>query len=326
MRRAGLILALLSMLGGCDACSCGGVPSSLRATGAAPFARCTAVQADDREWSVAGLSLAIDDETLSVTGARPSRVAVAVTAGPWPSSATAIAGEMDALVRALKQRVVSVVIVLGGVGDDAELAAPWVARLARVEAAVVLVPGMTERWDAVADVVEHVDDERVIDGTGLRRVVAGNLELVLLAGSDGGAYGVRDACGFDGEDLRTLGALAPRRGATRILVSTVAPRGVGPSAPGLGVAGAPAGSARLAAFARERRIAHVLSAWPVENAGLLHEGGPVAAVVPSIAGLPRVRHDGGRVACGAVVVTAEGTTVRGELVQPMRDGPSASVD
>lgn len=313
VRRLGLVV-LLSLLAGCDACSCGAVPSSLRASGAAPFARCAAVRADDREWSASGLDLEIDDATLHITGSRRPRVAVAITAGPWPVRASATSRDVDALVRALRARVVSAVVVLGGVGDDEADASALLARLARADAPIVVVPGLSERWDAATDAVEHDEDARIVDGTGLRRIVVGNLELLLLAGSDGGAYGVRDACGFDDEDLAALGALSTPRGAVRVLASVVAPRGVGPAAAGIGVAGAPAGSARLSRFVQRAHIAHVLSAWPVENAGVLPEGAPISAVVPSLGGFPRIRHDGTRVAPGAVVVTVAGSVASAELL------------
>lgn len=316
MRRLALIAAMTTLLAGCDACSCGGVPSSLRAHGAAPFARCAEVHAGAREWSASGLELAIEDDALTITGSRRSRVAIAITAGPSPSRTAAIRPEVDALAHALETRVVAAVVVLGGLGNDTDDAAAWLTRLARANAAVVVVPGLSERWDAAADAVEHADDAHIVDGTGLRRVIAGNLEVVLLAGSDGGAYGVRDACGWDDDDLRALGSIASPRGATRVLASVVAPRGVGPSAAGIGVAGAPAGSARLAAFLRRSHIAHFVSAWPVENAADLREGTSIGAVVPSVAGFPRIRHDGTRIPPGAIVITLDGSTARAELVQP----------
>lgn len=318
LRIAWLGLALVALAAGCDACSCGGVPSSLRGEGAAPFARCTRVHADERSWRAAGLELEIEDDTLQVEGLRGGKARVAFTAGPWPTRGTRAERGAARLAAALKQRVVGVVVVLGGLGDDSAAIVPFLRALARSEAVVVLVPGLTERWDATEDAVAALDDARVIDGAGLRRVVAGRAEVLLLAGSDAGRYGAPAGCGFDDEAVGTLAALERPAGSVRILASMVGARGVAAASAGIGVAGAPAGSRRVAALVQRARVEHMLSAWPTENAGGLPDAGRLEVVVPPAAGLPRVRHDGGRVAPGAVVLTVDGAGVRGELVQPGR--------
>jgi hypothetical protein len=241
---------------------------------------------------------------------RPLRLTAA--AGPAPSEAS-LRGHLAA-------GSPSLVVVIGGLGDRAPLAARRLVVLAELEVPVLLVAGGRDRpsvwaeaWELAEERLSDKGDDgtaalaRVIDAGPLEAIRVGGDELIPLAGAPAGRYAVADdACGFGPEDLeRRAEALGePPDGRRRWLVSWATP-----AVPGLadGFGGAEAADSGLAAFMKRVGATGGLFAWPRTAAGRAVTGSGAAAagptddlrvVLPPASGVTSERPDGRRIPPG----------------------------
>lgn len=242
-------------------CTCGG-PTRLAVSGPPAYVRCLAdAPPPEGEREVGGLHLRITGRRLVIDGLRaPYRLAA--FSGPF-------AGGRDALVAAEPD----LAVVVGGLGDDAAAAAEALAALAPPGVPVLFVAGGEDRQPVRAATFRGLRDRTplAVDATTLRSVVAGPLELRIVAGAPDGRYAIADdACGVGPQDLRPADPPPSADAAHRLLVSWAAPRAQG-------LLGAPAGWPALAAYADALGVDHHLFAWP----RLVHGSGPAPADEPS---------------------------------------------
>ncbi|MCB9597483.1 MAG: hypothetical protein H6719_32480 [Sandaracinaceae bacterium] len=210
-------------------CSCDDEPE-LAAEG---YVRCHQAAPIEGSRTHGDLRLSLDERELTIEGLPdPFRVAVAAgPASPEPPDA-------------------DVAILLGEVAE----APRWSGG-----PLVLVLPGGTDAWDGWSSRLrsEAAAEAGVIDATGLRRIRAGRVELVPVAGAPA-RYALPEACGLTEGDEDAWELDAPPSGVTRVLVAWAAPEAAG-------LLGLPAGSTEVRAVAREARTSEVVFAWPSED-------------------------------------------------------------
>jgi len=300
------LLALAAAVLAVASCDCGacdaGPPAELRVAGVHPYVRCLAADPPEaRDFRVGDLRLAIEGRRLTVGGV-PSPLRVAAFSGPAPAQripARTLAG--------LRERGVSLVIVLGGLGDDAATARRTLGALADAGLPVLVLAGGRDDagdLDAAFDALDEEQEDVVLDARALRVVDLGADELVLVSGAPAGRYARSNtACGFAERDLDDVAADIGDRGrARRWLVSWAAPAG-GVAA---GLEGADAGDPGLAALAERLGVRGGIHAWPDTRAAELAGDPPASIVVLPIAGPAVERADGSRLMPAATVLDLGG--------------------
>lgn len=211
-------------------CTCGG--SALEVEGERGFVRCFAAEPIARD-HLQGRLLSIDIDT-----------------DPWTLVVLRGEGQTLGSLDAARRAMPELVVLLGGIGDDTQVAGQNVAALEALGAPVLFVAsGRDER----AVILRALEGRRVIDATPLRLIRAGGLELVPVGGAPGGRYArTVGACGVDDAEPY---ALDPSQG-QRLLLSWAAP----PPAPGL--LGVEAGSPLVAEIAERAHATEGVFAWP----------------------------------------------------------------
>jgi len=286
--------ALALIIAGCG--SCGSGTEALRVDEPAPHVRCLAGDPpEEGSRSIGDVTLEIEDRELRVAGPN-APVRFAAFAGPAPGRP-----DLSTALATIRESEVAFVAVLGDLGDDLEAALATLSALADLGIPVFVVPGGRDDAAIVADAFDALPEDaqlRVIDASGLDRIIVAGQSLLPIAGAPGGRYArTDDACGFSGGDLEAradrLGA--PEASERRYLLSWAAPAG------GIaeGLAGADAGDEALAELAVAVGASGGLYAWPREAAGrVLGEGPTRSEVLRRIAGPAAVRGDGERPAPG----------------------------
>jgi hypothetical protein len=309
MRRALAACVVLLVVQLSAACS---TQSQLAVEGATPYVRCVAAPApEDRAFKVGARSFTLEDGVLTVAGGAEA-VRIAVFSGPGLGPSLTAADRLSVMGSAP-----DLIVMLGGLGDDAPRATTTLRELAKLPVPVVFVAGGRDRWPLLDAAFDAVDDaERIIHATSLGAIRIGAHTLIPLAGAESGRYAVdSSACGFGQADLNqvesSLGALS--QGERRVLLSWHAPgagleRGVSRTGGGKDV-----GSFELARFMKRAGVEDSLAAWPAVQAarpGLDGAGRLSRLVVPRLWGPRLQRDDGSRPDPGYALVVVEPVGMR----------------
>lgn len=314
--RGFVLLLLLSM--SCSSCPGDG----LNVEGNYGYRRCAfADEPPQGSRSVGELRMVTKGRTLTVEGVG-DYVRLAAFSGPAP-------GRMDPVAAPeLRARNIDLALLLGGVGDDDTVASETLDVLGSLPFPTLIVPGGRDselRLSALhARLPKEAQSKLVLLGS-YRRVRLRGHEFVVVAGAEGGRYGIDNtACGFDLSDLQTLarelGPATPK--APRSLWSWTAPGRGGPLGVGRTHQGVDVGSALVAEFSDRIGAKGGLFAWPAVRAAspvngtgeksLIEgqEAQDLRMVVPRLGMLPLVRSDGSRVPPGFAVFTLAETGMR----------------
>lgn len=307
-RRTALVSCLwLALLPACDGCS---DEAALQVEGPYAYVRCGFLDApSEGEHEAGGLSFVIEGRTLSLVAA-PSPLRIVAFRGAAPSDVP-----LDEAVAIAKELDPHLVLVLGGVGDTAEVAARNVATLGEFGVPVLVLAGGRDDAETFSGAFGALPGDiagRVLDARGLRSLEAEAGSFALLSGAEDGRYArVDGACGFGAEDLQELAEDLGDTELPRWLVSWTAPAGQGAAAIGRGDDGVEAGSSAVAEFMERIGARGGVFAWPDANAGApassagLPLDGPAAdlrIVVPPAAGPTVERPDGTRVLASATLL------------------------
>jgi hypothetical protein len=241
-------LVLLALLASC------GSPSELRVEGEHGFVRCHAEDPlPDRSWRRGPLSIARTGRQLRITGA-PSNFRVAVV--------TNDGGRLSHSQEALHG--VHLVILLGGIGDDAPTAGANAAFLDSLPAPVLFVAGGSDEHRILTPIFER-DRDGVIDATRLRDITVGSTRLIPIAGAPEGRYArSNEACGVGAEDLELWPS--SEAGPAPVALSWAAP------SPMPGLLGVDAGSPLIRGIAARAGASRAIFAWPGEATGPFRAG------------------------------------------------------
>ena len=236
------------------------------------------------------------------------RLEVVAFAGPAPGRFGA------AFSRLAAEPAPDVALLVGGVGDDRADIADTLAQLAGLPFPTFILPGGRDPLETLT--AAHADlspaqQRRIWLLAGYHRLQLGQHEFVVLSGAENGRYGLGDdTCGFDSDDLQTLGETleASQAAPQRWLLSWVAPAGraVSSTPEGLEV-----GSEAVAELATKLGATSGVYAWPavaaaepVDHSGTSvavgQQGGSLHVVVPRLGGPALERADGSRLGPGYV--------------------------
>jgi hypothetical protein len=251
-------------------------------------------EASEFDRTVGSLHLRSADRVLTIEGA-PSPLRIAAFRGP------ALADEpLEPALDAIGDRPLQVVI--GSLGDDAAHVETMLRALATLPAPTLIVMGGRDHaadLDAAMSSLSDAERAKLIDASGVRRVVIGDVELIPVAGAPDGRYARDDeACGLGASDVDAI-ASELGQGATRFLIGFAAP------SPLVGLEGAEAGSALVHDLATRVGAHGGLYAWPDVP------GTADVVIVPAIAGPPTLLSDGSRLGPGVAVIelSASGMSV-----------------
>ena len=230
--------------------------------------------------TVGTLHLHTSERTLTIDGA-PSPLRIAAFRGG------ALADEpIEPALDAIEAGAPALQIVIGSLGDDETHAHALLAALAGLASPTLVLLGGR---DHPADLASGDAHPNVIDATGIRAIVIGDVELVAVSGAPEGRYARDDdSCGLGTSEVdaiaRDVGQAGPR---ARFLVSYAAP------SPIVGLEGAEGGSALIADLAARIGARPGLFAWPDV---------PSTMLVPPIVGAPALLSDGSRIGPGVLLV------------------------
>ncbi|MET0339832.1 MAG: hypothetical protein ABW252_02475 [Polyangiales bacterium] len=240
------------------ALGCGGPPRA--EVEGRKFVRCAQRDPPRVASELVGLSLTLEQRVLTVRAPAPPRVVA--FAGP--------AGERIPEVQLARLRAArpSVIVYLGGLGDEAATARHNLTRLASLDALTLFLPGGSDRAPIVGEAFDALDDaarDRVLDASGLRGLVIDEVRYAVVAGAPLGRLArTDDACGFTEEDLAEVrAALAGSRAPVRLL-SWHAPAGQGVS---MGLGASELGSPELGQLAHAIGARGGIHAYPEARAG-----------------------------------------------------------
>ncbi len=130
-------------------------------------------------------------------------------------------------------------------------------QIPQTDALVLLLAGGTDRWEAWSEGLARIGGDRagVVDATPLRRIVAGPLELVPVAGAPP-RYARTDACcGIAADDVDSWQLEPTPEGVHRVLVSWAAPAS-------RGILGVRVEVGPVAAIRSQTGATSALYAWP----------------------------------------------------------------
>ena len=253
-------MLLLTLLLGCRC----GLPRA-EVSGQA-FVRCAQLEPPaSGRWRAGELTLAVTGRSLAIEAHGDLRI-VAFT-GP-------VAGPLAvAHVAWLRKAHPQLVLVLGGLGETAEIASQSLTRLADLRVPTLFIAGGDDRAQVVEDAFARLDDAQrahVVHASGLRSVRVGVQHFVIVPGAPLGRYALdAEACGFVEDDLVEVRAAAAEQGMTRPwLLSWHAPAGVGATARDRSELGSP----ELGRLGRELGSPGAVFAQP--------EGSPALAASP----------------------------------------------
>lgn len=288
-------LSALCLLASCGACEKGGSSAD---DGAHAYVRCMDVPAPEaRQGSVGRVRFAVEDRLLTLTAPTPLRLVAFRGAGASTS------GLADALL-GVREHSPDLVLVLGELGEtDAHVRAHLEA-LDRLGVLVVVLTSGADVAEAVHDAWDDAEPRNVVDGRGLRGIVAGREVLALVSGAPQGRYATDESrCGVSADDFEGVEDALPE--GRRWLVSWAAPTGQGPASVSRGFGDVEAGSAPMAQLARALDAKGGIFGFPTTRAlspatstgeplapGQAHAGTRV--VVARIAGESDSLHDGAR--------------------------------
>ncbi len=264
--------------------------------GSVAFKRCAQMSPpDSRSWHAGELELVIEDRVLRVKGKQDS-IRIAAFTGPVGAALTR--HELAAITAARPQ----LVVMLGGLGDDEEMAKASLAGLAALRVPSLFIAGGADRSAVVQAAFDDVEDaarDFVIHGSGLRELTIGRDRFAIMAGAPDGRYALDDkSCGFENDDLSDLRD-AIEAGDTKTsrvwLLSWAAPAGFGVTR---ALGGQDVGSEGLAELAEDIGARGGLFAFPesaVAQALKDAQGKGFSLVVPRLGRTGASRADGGRV-------------------------------
>lgn len=291
MRRSSFAFATIGLVSTLAGCDCGGAPNSTSCV--------TRTPASNEPRTIGALTLTPDDHRLTIVGLPPT---VRLVVGRGPALGTEpIAPVLDA-VQALNP---DLVVLHGGLGEGERLR-ECIETFSTLTVPVLVVPGPRDAVDALDEAIA-AGGSNIVSLLGVHVVDVGATQLVVLAGVEGGRYGVSGACGFDAEDAASvLAAADPSR--PRFLLATQAPAGRGALTRGLD--GGEAGSAVLAAALGDERVGG-LFAWPDTDVGhprVADAAAPAgrslgfSMIVPAMMGPAIEGSDGARAPSGPIAV------------------------
>jgi len=297
-----LILFTLLSLGGCRCSKLSGKVDSLE------FKRCAQLDPPEaRSLRAGALELVIEDRLLSVKSKQGS-VRVAAFAGPVGAALTRY--ELSILSAAQAE----LVIVMGGLGDDEEMAKATLAGLSTLRVPVLFIAGGADRVSVFESAFDDLDDrarDLMIQGSGLRELRVGRDRFAILAGAPEGRYAIdEDACGFEGDDVDAVREAIEsdeEKGARVWLLSWGAPAGFGVTR---ALSGQDVGSEALSELAEDLGALGGLFAFPESAVGqpitdAQRKG--LSLVVPRLGRTGATRAEGGRVPSGVAKLTISGS-------------------
>lgn len=288
------VVGLLCVLG-CHPCDS---VADLRVAGDTPYVRCAQLDPpEEGTRTVAGVELRFAARELTVS---PPPTQVAFFRGPAPRGS-----DPSALFSPLSESGAELLIVLGGVGDDAQAAEATLRALGATGLPTLVLAGGRDEAGIFSEAFADLGDEtpQVVDARGLRVVHLGETSLLLLSGAADGRYARSDdACGFANADLEELAGAVPDSG-PRYLVSWTAPA----SELTLGFDRVQAGDPELARWVEAQGLSGSIAAWPALAGGRVRggEGGQLSAVAPAL-GAPRARDAEGAVLSDGALVLSRG--------------------
>jgi hypothetical protein len=189
-----LAMCIACLVAGCSLWS----ERKLREDGPTPFMRCGAAAPRARTGEVAGVSVGLKDRALTLSKSAPSlRLSVFGAAGlGGPPSAS--------VLEQLRATRPDVLLLLGGVGENAGVASASIKALAGLGRLVLVVLGGRDGYSTSHEAFASVGDEAwVVDATALRSIRIGNDTLVPWGGAEQGRYALDEAhCGFGARDVQ----------------------------------------------------------------------------------------------------------------------------
>ena len=281
MKRLRLFTTLL--LAGC---SCSGAGPT--AGGATPYVRCAMREPPVIDANVGALHLRTSARTLTIEGASPP-LRIAAFRG------AALADEpIEPALDAITAAHPTMQIVIGSLGDDAAHVETLLRALAGLDTTTIVVMGGRDHardLDAAMAALPADARARIVDASGLRRIVIGGVELVVVAGAPEGRYARDDdACGVGAADVDAIATDVGEGSALRFIVGFAAP------SPLRGVEGAEAGSAIVADLAARVGAHAGVFAWP-DVASTTD-----VRIAPPLVGPPTPLADGSRLRSGIALV------------------------
>lgn len=293
LRLRSLSCALLLSVTGCRCSKLAGEVDSIE------FKRCAQLDAPDgRSWRAGELDLTVEDRRLRVKSAQGS---VRISAFSGPVGAALTRHELSLVTASQPQ----LVIMLGGLGDDEEMAKATLAGLAALRVPCLFIAGGADRSavvEAAFDELEGPSRDFLIHGSGLRELIIGRDRFAIVAGAADGRHALDDgACGFESDDLsdvREALEAEEAKDARVWLLSWAAPAGFGVTR---ALGGTDVGSEGLAELAEDIGARGGLFAFPesaVAQALKDAQRKGFSLVVPRLGRTGASRAEGGRVASG----------------------------
>jgi hypothetical protein len=298
---------------GCGRCGAD-VPSQIQVDGPTPYLRCLAVDPPkSRSWKVDSLTIRSNDRELVVEGIRLPFRFVAFS-GPAYSSV-----EVDRRLAEISKKKPAFGLLLGGVGDDQEIANRTLTALAKTAFPVFVLAGGRDSWSILNAAFSSLDSaarDRVIDINAMRSVRIGKEVFVPIAGAADGRYARNEkACGFGKRDLEQIAeALGEDESTRRWMLSWQLPAVDASGSVGRTSTGVDVGDSELGAFAKEITAPGGLYAWPYVQvmraySSMTGRRIPVGVpandlhlVVPRLVGPAMEREDGSYVQAGFAVL------------------------
>lgn len=269
------------------------------------FTRCAQADApSERTLSTAELTLSIEGRVATLKPKGELRIAAFT--GPLEGALT------RADLAALTDARAHLVVYLGGLGGDLEVANQNLAALAALKLPVLFVPGGDDLYPVVEDAFDDLEGDaaqRLIDGSGLRALVIGKERFAIVPGAPLGRYALnKDACGFTTDDLEDIeAALSDLAEGRTWLLSWAAPPGLGVTR---GYAGVETGNEALGDLAKALKAQGGLFAYPELYAALPTGGsgqGGFALVVPRLGRTGSMRTEGALLPRSLSVVRVDGS-------------------
>jgi hypothetical protein len=285
---------MVSVFNGCD---CG----RLTGSGSGAFERCAAIDPPaSRSFHAGALSLQIEERVLTVSSKKPTLTLAAFTG---PVGAPLTRSELAQLSEAAPD----LIIMFGGLGDNAADASASLAGLAALGIPSLFIAGGADHLEVVEDAFDALNDKArdgVVHASGLRELRFGRDSFAILPGAALGRYS-RDSesCGFDEADLESLREAFDGADKQRLwLLSWHAPAGWGLSK---GFGGTETASPLLRKAAETLKVKGGLFGFPENAVGtpLSGPGGGLALVVPRLGRTGATRTHGGRLASSIALLT-----------------------
>lgn len=296
-----LSFAVLLTVTGCRCSKLAGEVDSLE------FQRCAQLDApESRAWHAGELDLVLEDRVLRVKSKQDS-VRIAAFAGPVGAALTR--HELASITAAKPQ----LVIMLGGLGDDEEMAKASLAGLAALRIPSLFIAGGADRRPVIQAAFDDLEDaarDFVIHGSGLRELAIGRDRFAVVAGASDGRYALDDsACGFESDDLtdvREAIEAADTKSSRVWLLSWAAPAGFGVTR---ALGGQDVGSEGLSDLAEDIGARGGLFAFPESAVAQVMKDAQrkgFSLVVPRLGRTGASRADGGRVVSGVARLVVNG--------------------